>query len=162
MKSLPGAKTIENCEISIIKIEKNKDISCPSNCLFMMASACQLKKTIKVKQQKEFSAIVVSINIKNLDYQGTLRIRDENVILIDSDGFNYYGKIMCDALNPLRSVTDGTDIPLNSQVNYSVIFPKISSKVAISRILVKADSYSSDYIDFEIGNMDSFDNECDY
>lgn len=158
MKSLPGAKMVNNCEIAIIGIEKNKIIHCPSQCTYADSPCdigCDIKKTIKVKQTKSFAATVVSINEKNLGYNGSFscHLRSDNITLIDSDGFSYSGKIMCEELNPLRFSPEFTDVHLYSQANFSVIFPQLPSKVEVSRIIVKADIYSEEYADFEIGNM---------
>lgn len=161
MKSLPGAKMVNNCEIAIIGIERNKLIQCPSNCVNIRGSfCCDIKKAIKSKQSDTFSATVVSINEKNLGYNGHFAccLRSENITLIDSDGFSYSGKIMCEELCPLRFSPEFTDIHLYSQVNFSVIFPKLPSKVEISRIIVKADDNGDEYADFEIGNMNSDNN----
>lgn len=158
MKSLPGAKMVNNCEIAIIGIERNKLIQCPSNCVYIRGlHGCDIKKAIKAKQSDAFTATVVSINEKNLGYNGhfSCYLRSENITLIDSDGFSYPGEIMCKELNPLRFSPEFTNIPLHSQVNFSVIFPKLPSKVEVSRILVKADEHSYEYADFEIGNMNS-------
>ena len=162
MKSLPGAKMVNNCEIAIIGIEKNKIIQCPPQCtciesIGLCDISCDIKKAIKAKQTKSFMATVVSINEKNLGYNGhfSCHLRSENITLIDSDGFSYSGKIMCEELNPLRFSPEFTDIHLHSQVNFSVIFPQLPSKVEVSRILIKADNNGDEYADFEIGNMTS-------
>lgn len=158
MKSLPGAKMVNNCEIAIIGIERNKLIQCPSNCINICGSfCCDIKKSIKAKQSDTFTATVVSINEKNLGYNGSCscHLSSDNITLIDSDGFSYSGKIMCEELNPLRFSPEFTDVHLYSQANFSVIFPQLPSKVEVSRIIVKADIYSEEYADFEIGNMNS-------
>lgn len=161
MKSLPGAKMVNNCEIAIIGIEKNKIIQCPPDC-WHIDGHCSIKDTIKSKQTKGkcFTATVVTINEKNLGYNGylTCRVSSYGVTLIDSDGYSYRGEIMCEELNPLRYATHDTKIPLFSQINYSVIFPQLPSKVEISRILVQADTDGEEYADFEIGNMSSDNN----
>lgn len=165
MKSLPGAKMVNNCEIAIIGIEKNKLIQCPTQCTNMFKSdycenTCDIKKAIKAKQTKSFVATVVSINEKNLGYNGhfSCHLRSENITLIDSDGFSYSGKIMCEELNPLRFSPEYADIHLYSQANFSVIFPPLPSKVEVSRIIVKADNNGDEYADFEIGNMTTDNN----
>lgn len=158
MKSLPGAKMVNNCEIAIIGIEKNKVIQCHPDCMDI-DGYCSIKNTIKCKHAKGkcFTATVVTINEKNLGYNGylTCHVSSYGVTLIDSDGFSYQGEIMCEKLNPLRYATHDTKIPLLSQINYSVIFPQLPAKVEISRILVQADEHGDEYADFEIGNMNS-------
>ena len=60
---------------------------------------------------------------------------------------------MCDTLNPLRYAGSGTEIPIGSQTNFSVVFPSLPKRVDVAKILVRPDWHENKYLEFEIGNL---------
>ncbi|MCH5215857.1 MAG: restriction endonuclease [Muribaculaceae bacterium] len=120
---------------TIKKIEENALIKCYPNCVWR-GGDCSRKQFISRDQSNKFKCILVTINVKNIGGKVDWYVGEEDVILVDNEGFTYQGKILCDGLLPQRTAKDRQQILKNTQVDYIQMFPLLPEGVKLSSAIV--------------------------
>lgn len=108
---------------------------CPSSCYYVGENfECSLRQCIQrgVKRIKEFKALAITINVKNMSNKNNWYVGAEDVILVDEDGYTYKGVILCNYLLPHRTAEDKTLILPHTQLDYIELFPLLPENIRIS------------------------------
>ena len=135
----------------INSVEKNTEYKCPKSCYWAgRDDFCTYKKEISQRgmyvNKHGLKGTIVKVNVKNIGYIGDWVVGAEDIHLVDSDGFVYEGKILCEDAVPYRYVKGRTKIPLKTQINYIQLFPCIPDGIDISKLIVNIGGQQTDFI----------------
>lgn len=120
---------------TITNIELDALYKCPARCYYAGENfKCSLRDIIQrgVKRSKEFKALTIMVNVKNISNKNDWYVGAEDIILVDEDGYTYKGEILCNNLLPLRTAEDRTLIMPHTQLDYIQLFPLLPENVGIS------------------------------
>ena len=119
---------------TITNIELDTLYKCPTRCYYAGENfECSLRDIIQrgVKRSKEFKALTIMVNVKNISNNNDWQVGAEDIILVDEDGYTYKGVILCNYLLPLRTAENRTLIMPHTQLDYIQLFPLLPENVRI-------------------------------
>lgn len=143
------AKEIDGTIFTIKDIIVNKEFKCDPACWeFSHNTKRGITKCdycVSKIRSGSFACIEIIICIaQKLFSRGTWGIRDEEVVIVDSDGYSHKGKVLCkDVLDERERSNSGDSVHRGTRVNVSYIFRELEPNVEISSIIV-CDSYNID------------------
>ena len=134
---------------TILELASDVIFECPRKCLGLDSDySCSVQDEIKKgeKRSKSFRAVKLIINVKNLTDNEDWVVGSEDVVLVDDEGFTYYGVVICEKLRPARMAKDRTKILPYTQVNYIQLFPCMPENVKIHSARVNINHKWVDFI----------------
>ncbi len=138
---------------TILDLEENAIINCPSNCFYLRNPEynCSIKDKISHKESssKSFKAIKLTVNVKNLTNTDNWVVGAEDIMLVDEDGYTYEGIILCEELLPLRTAKDRTNILPHTQLNYIQLFPNLPDSIRLSSARI---NINRSWVEFKLSN----------
>lgn len=135
MKPIPHK--IDGITLTLKEVNRNKVFNCKCEDHYY---SCDLKKQLCLKPTKTtltFTEVV--FNIRNASGQGW-SVKSGPFELIDTDGFAFGAKALCESLRPPRTAQVGTwNVSPGTQVNFILAFPELEPQQEVACILYVSD-----------------------